>query len=167
MATLNEALTLEFKGDATHYMKALGKIKRNTKSAVAGMSANFLSLGKTMAKVGAVGVAAFGGFAAVAISKAAKAEKSFANLAGLFKESTAELKGYRDEIDRISWAMGRDTVQVTEAFYQAAISAGYRSIEDSAAIVEAATKAAIAGSSEIPTAVDAITRTLTAYNLAG
>jgi TP901 family phage tail tape measure protein len=166
MATLNEALTLEFKGDATKYMKTLKGMQVATKSATGKMAAGFTSIVKSITKISTVGAAAFAGFAALAVSKAAKAETAFANLAGLFKESTEELSAYKEKIDELAWSMGVGTVKVTEAYYQA-VSAGFRSVEDATGVVEAGIRAAIAGSTEMPVAVEAITRVLNAYGESG
>jgi TP901 family phage tail tape measure protein len=162
MATLNEALTLEFKGDASKYMATLKRMKSETKTATSSIAKGFLGVAKTIAKIGVAGTAAFTGFAAVAVTKAAKAEKSFANLAGLFKESTKELSEYKEKIDELAWTMGVSTVKTTEAYYQA-VSAGFRSVEKATEVVEAGIRAAIAGATEMPVAVEAITRVMNAY----
>lgn len=166
MTTLNEALTLFFKGDSTHYSKTLGGMEDKAKSSSKKIAGHFGGILKTLTKIGVAGAAAFTGIAVVAIKKAGDAEKAFAELGGLFRKDIGDLQEYKQAIDRISISMGKSAVETTKGYYQA-ISAGFRTIEDATGVVEASMRAAIAGSAELPVAVEAITRVLNAYNMSG
>jgi len=166
MATLSEAIKVTIDASAESFKKVMDSLPGIAKKSIGKVGQTVLGLTKTFLKLGTVITATFTGFAVLALKKSAEAEKAFANLAGLFRESIDELSEYKDAIDKLGVQYGVSTVEMTEAFYQS-VSAGFRSIEDATGVVEAATKAAIAGSAELPTAVEAITRVLNAYNLAG
>lgn len=166
MSTLSEALSIKIMADATHYHRALRNVVVGSAESVQKIGRNFQSLGKEFMKVGGLLTASIGGAVAISVKEYAAAEREFAAITGLFKESKSELHAYKEAIDEIAWAMGTDTVQTTKGFYQA-ISAGFRSVEDARGVMEAATKASIAGSTDMDVAVQAITRTLNAFGRSG
>ena len=154
------------KGDSSSISKAMKSVSKEAVSTVGSISKTFLGLTKTFVKVGGAITAALVGTFTLAIKKAADAEYAFAKVTTLFSESKGDLLGYRDAIREISDATGKSFADVSEGFYQT-ISAGFKSLEDSADIMKAASKAAIAGSTDMGTSVEAITRVLNAYSLSG
>ena len=166
MVTLNEALTVKVKGDASHYNSTLKGLGKTAAKNVKQIKDEFIQLGKTVAKVGIAGGAAFVGMGAYAVNEAAKVEKAFAKFSTLYDKPISDLSAFKDKMKDVSNTYGIDLTETMEAFYQAA-SGGYTSLEDSNALVSAAAKAAVAGEVELKVAVEALVRMLSAYNLSG
>lgn len=169
MATLNEALQITVKADMTAFSRTMNAVSRAASVAASGVRKSFgmlhSFLTSTVAKITALlGAGGLAGAFILAMKKAAEAERAFANLAGLFRESVPDLHGYKDAIDELSLSMGIGAVEMTDAFYQS-VSAGFRTLDDAKSVVQAASLAAIGGSVELPTAVEAVTRILTAYRM--
>jgi len=166
MATISEALEVVVKADSSPFNSVMNDLPKTAGQAVKKIEASIIGMGKVMAKTAAAATAAMGGIFVYSLKKSAEAEAAFANLAGLFREPISALGEYKASITELSKATGINAVESTRAYYQA-ISAGFRSVDDAKAIVTAAAKAAIGGGVATETAVDAITRVLSAYNMTG
>lgn len=117
--------------------------------------------GGPIAAVGLLG-AAFVAMAAKATAAAADLDKEMRTVATLLPETADELRGVQRQIVDLSERVPQPPVQLTRALYQA-VSAGARDTSEALAVVEASSKAAVAGLTDSFTAVDAITTILNAY----
>ena len=108
--------------------------------------------------------AAFLGFAGDAISSFIRLEKQWAEVTTLLPQlNEAALKQMKSQIDQFARETGTSLEDAYSATYQA-ISAGV-SPEQSAEFLRVAQKAALAGVTDITTAVDGLTSALNAYGL--
>lgn len=121
---------------------------------------------KFKAVLGTVGLltAVFLGFTAKAIKAASKFEDSWNEVRTLLDETKTDSEALREEVLRLSAAVGRPPEEVSRGLYQV-ISAGVMDTADAMFVLEVATKASIAGLTDQFTAVDAITTVMNAWGL--
>ena len=162
---ISESITVHLKGSAKGVIETTKEAHKATTKAASAMKKSWsgiASVVKTATKTIALLTAGVGALFTTALIQSAKAETAFSNLTTLFTESKEELEGYRVAIDELSLSLGKSAVETADAFYQS-VSAGMRDLDTAKQVVEASTKAAVAGSTETAVAVEAITRVMNAY----
>lgn len=130
------------------------------------IKAKVQNLGRTLAKVGAAGLAAATAVAtpfAAGIVEFARFESALANVASLL-DDTSSMEGFREGIRRLSVEFGESTDSLARGLYDI-ISASVPA-EDALTVLATATKAAKAGLTDTGTAADVITTLLNSYGIA-
>ena len=152
--------------------KALQGVSASTDKLTAGMggqdkaaaSANAAQQGLAKgAQALAAGITAAGAAIGVATQAASAYDAAMAEVATLTPDVADNMAGFKEEVLGVSQALGQDAVQATKGLYNA-ISAGVPT-NNAVDFLATAGQAAVAGVSDINTAVGALTVGLNAYNL--
>ena len=142
----------------------------------AGLSALTGGLGTATTAMGGLGVAAVGataGIAAIAgaavglvaaVRNAGALEKRLAEVATISKDVASNIKGFSQEIGRLSVTTRTDTGLLAEGLYQT-ISAGITDTGDALKFLEVSANAARAGLSTVGTSVSGLTSAVAAFGL--
>ena len=142
----------------------------------AGLSALTGGLGTATTAMGGLGVAAVGATAGIAalvgagvglvaaVKNAGALEKRLAEVATISKDVASNIKGFSQEIGRLSVTTRTDTGLLAEGLYQT-ISSGITDTSDAFKVLETSANAARAGLTSVDVAVDAVTSAINAYGL--
>ena len=142
----------------------------------AAMSTFTGSLGTATTAMSGLGVAAVGATTAVAaivgagaglvksVKVAADLESRLAEVATISTDVAKNIRGFTNEIGRLSIATRTDSGLLAEGFYQS-ISAGITNTSEALKVVETSANAARAGLTSVDVAVDGLTSALNAYGI--
>ena len=158
MATLGN-LMLWLKADDKDAQKGLARFQKSAAKTMNTVGRGMQSVGRGMRNVGFAMTAAFSGVMIAAVSF----DKKMREVNTMMGLSAQEFEAFKDEILELSKRMGVDAVDAANALYQA-ISAGVPK-NNVVAFLETATKASIAGVTDLETAVDGITSVLNAFHM--
>ena len=144
---------------------------------VAGMSRLTGSIGTATAGIGAFSVATIGATAGItalvgaaagltaAVRSAASLESRLAEIATISPEIAKDIKGFTEEIGKLSIATRTESGLLAEGLYQT-ISAGITETSEAFNVLEVSANAARAGLTDTAVAVDGITSVINAFGLA-
>lgn len=113
--------------------------------------------------VGAVGIGAISAAAGAATREWLQYDKAIKEVNSITSQSAGEFRQMRKDVLNLSVALGVDTTQAAKGLYQA-LSSGIPK-ENAIAFLATASKAAIAGVTDIGTAVDGLTNTINAFKI--
>ena len=142
----------------------------------AGFSTLSGSIGTATSAMGGLGLAVAGATAGIAalvgagvglvaaVTNAGALEKRLAEVATISKDVANNIKGFSQEIGRLSVATRTDTGLLAEGLYQT-ISSGITDTSDAFKVLETSANAARAGLTSVDVAVDAVTSAINAYGL--
>ena len=134
------------------------------------------SIGTATSAMGGLGLAVAGATAGIAalvgagvglvaaVTNAGALEKRLAEVATISKDVANNIKGFSQEIGRLSVATRTDTSLLAEGLYQT-ISSGITDTSDAFKVLETSANAARAGLTSVDVAVDAVTSAINAYGL--
>jgi len=167
---MSDEIKIELVADADGVIKAVKKIGPEAKKAVKPLNdgldkANKKSSGlvKTIKKFGpAFGAAAILGSLKKIVTDFANFEQKIAEVNTLLPQTNKVTKETEQAIRRLSGLYGKDAVDLASAYYDV-ISAGSQDASESLDLLEASTKAAVVGVSDVQTATGAILSVMNAY----
>lgn len=145
----------------TYFGANLTELQRGTARAVATLD----SYGRKIQRIGVGITAVFGVIAAAGATALAQVEWSTAQVATLMDDLTSDtIPRMRDEIVDLSVTFGQSFESMAKARYDI-VSAGFRSIAESATVLAAANELALAGAAEVGITARLIVQALRAYGL--
>ena len=183
-ATATKGLSAGFKNarrSVLDFNQAIGKTSNALNvipaKGVKGMSALTGSIGTATAGMGAFSIATIGATAGLvalvgaaagltsAVRSAAALEKRLAEIATISPEVAKDIRGFTEDIGKLSIATRTESGLLAEGLYQT-ISAGITNTSDAFKVLEVSANAARAGLTDTAVAVDGITSVINAFGLA-
>ena len=144
-------------------VKGMSALTGSIGTATAGMGAfSIATIGATAGLVALVGAAA--GLTS-AVRSAAALEKRLAEIATISPEVAKDIRGFTEDIGKLSIATRTESGLLAEGLYQT-ISAGITNTSDAFKVLEVSANAARAGLTDTAVAVDGITSVINAFGLA-
>jgi len=144
-------------------LRRTGQQAQRTERQLKGVSGAAATAGRTLGRLGAVAAGVFSVHGAVkAINSYRDFNKAVSEVSTLIPGTRQEIKLLEREANSLAKTFGGTATQQVQAFYQA-ISAGVGDVGDAASFLEDANRLAVAGVTDVETAVDLLTTTLNAW----
>ena len=160
MPGIVDTLLFRFIGNTSHLTKNIA----SARSALQGLTGSaFKTKAIIVGGMVAIGVAALIAFRK-SVAAIAALDAGLREVSTLLPGTVDGLNGVRQALIDLSTRVGEPPEMLSKAFYQS-VSAGFTNLADSMSIVEASSKAAVAGLTSTEVALDGITTVLNAYGL--
>jgi TP901 family phage tail tape measure protein len=154
-------VTLTINLDSSDAQKNLSGFVTKSKDSFSKVQTSIIALNQGFQLLGK-GIRAMGGVFDKTVGQAITLQKNVAEITTLLGDQEDATKSLTDEILKLQSRYGTDQVQLTKAYYSA-ISSGAVDASSAMGLIDAATKLAIGGATDLDTAVDGLTTVMNAF----